>query len=394
MQKSYFHALLALMLLLSACNSQRPLTTERITEMGPDLSGNIAYYALPRTVIVIDVEVERSTKTPGPYAEFAETYLGLNDVIFSPSHSYEITSVSINGFAEPDPEQIYYIIFPEENEQSFCFSLNEAGLLHSVNKKIEDPVNQTAFVESKDYGIYYSDATFNYFMDSIMKEQIDTIIETVPLDTITLQRQTLRRSWVEKSKDLRAKEVADYILEIREKKFDLISGFQEINYSMEALKYMYTEMDKMESDYLDLFTGITTTETINHRFVHKPDKEDIVRRHTLFRFSGKGGIKPAGADEGFPVTISYNRSKATDMIREQVGRHSPTRRKDEKGIHYRIPEYADLLFYIGEEKRAEARTLVSQFGIVTHLPAKDLQIEFHPMSGSIKSAGLLTEEDD
>ncbi len=394
MHRHHFLALLAIMLLLSACSSPRPLTSERITGMEPGFYGNVSYYALPRTVIVIDVEVQRSTKTPGPYAEYAKTYLGLNDVIFSPSHHYEITTVSVNGFAEPDPEHVYAIFFPEENAQGFRFSLNEAGLLHSVNKKVDAPENQTAFVESKDYGVYHTNATFNYFMDSILKEQVDTIIETVPLDTITLQRQTLRRSWVEKSKDLRAKEVADYILEMREKKFDLISGFQEINYSKEALEYMYTEMDNMESDYLDLFTGITSEETIHYRFVHRPDKEDIVRRHALFRFSSKGGVKPVDADEGFAATIAYNRSKATDKILEQNTRHAPARRQSEKGIHYRIPEYADMFFYIGEEKRAEARTLVSQFGIVTHLPAKDLEIELHPMSGSIKSAGIITEEDE
>ncbi len=395
MNRLFLLACAAVIVLLPACKSYRPVVTEKISDMETGFPGTIAYYALPRTVVVVDVEVQETREIPGPYAEYAETSLGLNDVIFKPSTSYRITGISVSGFAEPDPDQYYYVRFHEDEEKSLYVSLNESGIIYSVNKEPGGYEYHPSHYESRAYHDFGTEVTFNYFMDSILKEQIDTIVEVIPFDTITLSRQTLRRSWVEKSPRQRAQEVAEHILDIREKKLDLISGFQEITYSKEALEYMYREMDNLENDYLDLFTGITSTRKMHYRFVHRPDKEDIVRRHPLFRFSKQEGLLPTNAASGFPATILYDRSSATDKLRDQIGTYSETgRRKPKKGFHYRIPEYADLTVHVGTEKRAEARMLISQFGIVTNMPAGDFQIEFHPATGSIKSIKKLPLEDD
>ncbi|MFP4468087.1 MAG: DUF4831 family protein [Bacteroidales bacterium] len=387
--------LLVTMVLITACGSQVPLQRGHVRTMKSGDTGKGMYYALPRSVVAIDVEVTQTVKKPGPYAAYAERYLGLNEVIFSPTVSYEISSVSINGYSEPDPEQIYYMAFPEEEEQSLYVSLTEEGLIAGVNREFDNMDFQSDVNESTDYGYFGSDATFNYFIDTNLKEQVDTVIEHVRMDTITVQRQTLRRSWVEKGEELRASEVAEYILEIREKKFDLISGFQEINYSKEALEYMYSEMDKLESDYLDLFTGITASQTINYRFIHTPEKDQADTRHTLFRFSHEEGVIPANEDTGgVPVTIVYQRSNATNELDGQIRGTSEEGKEDVDGLHYRIPEYTTLLIYTGNEKRAEARMQVNQFGIVTSLPPGQSTIEFYPNTGSVKSAGELHDNED
>ncbi|MFO7873447.1 MAG: DUF4831 family protein [Bacteroidales bacterium] len=395
MKKISVLALLAAMLLITACGSQVPLKSSHVRTMKAGDAGKGMYYALPRSVVAIDVEVTQTVRKPGPYAAYAERYLGLNEVIFSPTVSYEISSVSINGYAEPDPEQIYYIAFPDEEEQSLFVSLTEEGLIASVNREFDNEDFQSGLNESTDYGYFGSDATFNYFIDTNLKEQVDTVIEHVRMDTVTVQRQTLRRSWVEKGEELRASEVAEYILEIREKKFDLISGFQEINYSKEALEYMYSEMDKLESDYLDLFTGIKSSQTINYRFIDTPEKDRADTRHTLFRFSHEEGVIPADEDAGgVPVTIAYQRSHATDDLDGQINGSPEEGRRNINGFHYRIPEYTNLLIYTGNEKRAEARMQVNQFGIVTSLPPGQSAIEFYPNTGSVRSTGEPGDNDD
>ncbi len=397
MKKSSVFAVLAAMLLITACGSKVMLQSGHVTGMEAEDAGKRMYYALPRTVVAIDVEVTQTVKKPGPYAAYAERYLGLDDVIFSPEISYEVSKVSINGYAEPDPEHVYYVVFPEDEDEkeSFYMSLTEEGLIASVNREFDTEEFQFGLSESTDYGYFGSDATFNYFIDTNLKEQVDTVIEHVRMDTITVQRQTLRRSWVEKGEELRASEVAEYILEIREKKFDLISGFQEINYSKEALEYMYSEMDQLESDYLDLFTGITASQTINYRFIHTPEKDRTDIRHTLFRFSRDEGVLPAHDDAGgTPVTIAYQRSHATDDLEGQIRETRQERRRSATGFHYRIPEYANLLIHTGTEKRAEARMQVNQFGIVTSLPPGQDTIEFYPNTGSLKSVGRLKGNGD
>ncbi len=396
MQKTIVLIILAAILILPGCGSKKPVTTGHANTFEHPGSGSLAYYFLPRTIVTVDVEVTESIQRPGPYAAYANKYLGLPDVIMEPSLAYEITGVKVSHYVEPDPAEVYVVHIPEQDEEErdkFLMALSESGLLFSYNKVYEDGAFDKSLTKSHNIGHFGTDATFNYFIDTNLKEQIDTVIEHVMLDTISIQRETLRSSWVEKSDELRASEVAEYIMELREKKFDLISGFQEINYSKEALEYMYGEMDRMESDYLDLFTGISASDTIRYRFVHRPEKEDIAGRHTLFFFSSSRGVLPEGDTDGLPVTITYDRSKTTDAIARQISQQQEPKRPKPKGFHYRIPEYADLNVFIADERRAEARMLVNQFGIVTHLPAEDLQIEFHPQTGSIKSVGFIKEEE-
>ncbi len=386
---------MAAILGFAGCSSYTPMiTTGHITDLDRNHDGSMAYYFLPQTVVTVDVEVTETIKRPGPYAPYARKYLGLEDVIMEPSRRYEITGVNVSKYAEPDPEQAYFVTIPgriEEEDSGFLMALSESGLLYSFNKEYQDGELEKSLIKSHDVGHFGTDVTFNYFIDTNLKEQIDTVIEHVFLDTIAIQRETLRSSWVEKSDEFRAREVAEYILELREKKFDLVSGFQEINYSKEALEFMYGEMDRMESDYLDLFTGISASDTIRYRFVHKPHKENIATRHTLFYFSSSDGVQQNNNPDGLPVTIAYDRSKSTDFIHRQL--RQGIGREGSKGFHYRIPEYADLVISVGDRTRAEARMLINQFGIVTHLPVEDLIIEFHPHTGSIKSVGFMEREE-
>ncbi len=385
----------AILFMFAGCSSQAPVVSSgHISKI--DTDHPVLYYLLPRTVVAVDVTVKKTTVIPGPYAGYAEQLLGLGNVIFSPSSNFEIAGVDINGFAEPDPSQLYYISIPqmEEQKHDFYLSLSEEGLIKSVNTPFDGEMVAGKPDQSKDYGDFGTDATFNYFIDINLMEQVDTIVEHIRMDTLTLQRQTLRRSWVEKSEELRAREVANYILEIREKKFDLISGFQEINYSKEALEYMYKEMDRLENDYLDLFTGITYTQFIRYRFMHTPGGDHAGQGLPLFYFSSSDGISLNDEGNATEVKIHYQASGATAQLKSSLNQRlfvNPTQRA---GFYFRIPEYADVQLHIGTKKRAEARMLVNQFGVVSKLPYHQQEIQYYPGTGSIHSVREIPGEDE
>lgn len=344
------------------------------------------FYSLPRTAIVIDIKVKKTTKTPGPYAGYADRFLGLDNIITSAYDEYEMYQVSINGFAEPDPDQVYLVSFPDRDEQNLYVSLNEAGLISSFNSI---PNKDQALIDKegiKHHDLYFQPNTFNYYLDSeIIKEQV---AEQTRDENIAVQRQTLRRTWVEKSTELRAREVADYILEIREKKFDLISGFQEIPYSKEALEYMYDEMNKLENDYLDLFTGVTNHKIINYRYIVRPSKTDIKEGSLLFRFSTTEGIIPLTSEGGINVELKYAPINTTYLLEQNISKITSKGQKDSRGFHFRIPEYSDIYLYLGNNRRAQTRMHINQFGVISHLPARDMRIDFHPQTGSIKSIDI------
>ncbi|MDR4987243.1 MAG: DUF4831 family protein [Bacteroidales bacterium] len=394
MQRAYLLVMLSALLILAACGSKQSIIqrsghhTGHVLELRDENIGNVIYYALPRTLIVVDVDLEKTEYTPGPYAEYASSFLGLRDVIREASHTYNIRKVTIGSLVEPDPDHLYFVDLSNAASQNFFLALTESGIICNLSNELPDADTDMSFRRSKDFGYRGEVPSFNYFMDNNLMEKIDTLFEDVREDTIALQRQTLRRSWVEKSAELRAREVADYILEIREKKFDLISGFQEISYSKEALEYMYSQMDRLESDYLDLFTGISTTKNIRYRFIHTPVKHIADSVHTLFRFSSTDGILPAKEDTGMPVSIAYNRSKLTDLLEQRINVSFIYPEPMSKGFHYRIPEYADVQVLYANEIKAHAKKLISQFGMVTYLPSEHMKLRFHQESGSIMTIGI------
>ena len=60
--------------ILSSCSPQINVSKSQQYHKASEKKG--FYYALPRTFIKIDVVVNKTEQIKGPYAEFAEKYLG------------------------------------------------------------------------------------------------------------------------------------------------------------------------------------------------------------------------------------------------------------------------------------------------------------------------------
>ncbi len=111
------------------------------------VSGNAAsgnnpgfYYALPRTCLKIDVRVIKTLNIPGPFANYAEKYLGLENVNTYQNSNFEIAKVEVNAFIRPDPEQYYFVEYGEQalkEEENLKLALTQAGLLVAINKTEE-----------------------------------------------------------------------------------------------------------------------------------------------------------------------------------------------------------------------------------------------------------------
>lgn len=391
--KKIFPLLLIIFLLgVPACQSQKPLNVTHVRSVDIKAGSQGLFYVLPRTVITVDVTVTRMQKVPGPYAEFAMKYLGLQNVIRQPSTSYEISEININSYSEPDPEQFYFVELPENSEKDYplFLSLSESGLIQSINKPFNNQEFLRGMDETREFGYFGSDATFNYFIDSNLQEKVDTILERVRVDTLTVERQTLRRSMVEKSPEVRAKEVADFILEVRDKRFEIIHGYAEVPYTKEALEYMFTELAKMEEDYLQLFKGLQSISEIHYRNTFIPNPDLSTTPQTLFYFSEREGVLPAGKRDGTPITLSTERNETTRQLGIFINRNADPE-QPAKGFYYRIPEHANVVIRKGTTIRANARLLINQYGVITNLPAHIKEVEFFPNTGSVRTYGTIEE---
>lgn len=120
---------------LSACKTTSETRTTKIDRNSlPTESGII--YALPRTNLTFTVEASKTEIIPGPYYEYAEKYMGLENVPEKEETIWNIINIEINTYQDIDPEQ-YYMIEPSGKMHVDFNELFENGTILPVNKSIE-----------------------------------------------------------------------------------------------------------------------------------------------------------------------------------------------------------------------------------------------------------------
>ena len=370
-----------LIFIFTACSSYDVLHIKERTE-APQSAG--FYYSLPRSVVTIDITVTRIDRISGPYAKYASKYLGIKNPVLQNKTYYELSDISINTFAEPDPEQYYFVNLKKYRPikaKSMMIALSESGLIQDLNDNSDKKVEQDKHERNNRKQIDYSE-TFKYFADANLIERIDTIIEQISMDTVTVEKRTLKRRMVEKSMEQKAKEAADFITKIKEQRLDIITGAQEVPYSEATVKFMSEELEKMEKEYMKMFVGVTETEILHFRYYYLPQSNLYTASIPLFKFSLSGGIVGEDNAEGEMVYIHIDRARNTQNLESFVEKNSDN--KNKHGFYYRIPESAKFTIKQGSTLKAEASFLIAQFGVVTSLPAKYSKIQFYPNSGAIR----------
>lgn len=396
MEKRLIQALMpALFILLTGFGAFAQLKAFHIngSTVPPGRQGVV--YALPRTVVNIEVTIDRIENYKGPYADYALRYLGLKNVVMNNAVEYAITGVVITTSPEPDPDQYYFVQTggkQSKGEKAGLLALNDAGLILStvpvqedsvVRKIIIDRDSEAPMVAEKDI----FPEVFKYYADVSVFEKVDTIIRKVSIDTMTMERQYLKRTMVEKSPEQKAREAADFIAKIKDNRFNLITGYQEVNYNRETLEYMDTQLKIMEKEYMKLFTGISLHKTLKFHFKYIPVANQINTEIPIFKFSRTKGTMDLDDAGGNVITIKVQRVGNTNTVTNWLSQ-APKEDK-EQGLYYRIPELARVIVKLDNQATEETQCLVNQLGLVANLPVDKWKALFHEHTGSIK--GLVIE---
>jgi hypothetical protein len=341
-------------------------------------------------VVKIEVKIDRIENYKGPYADFALRYLGLKNVVSENSIDYRISGISITTYPEPDPEQYYFVELGEKaskGEKAGLLSLSDAGIfLGTQPDKLDGsgiltplavPPASAPEAEKDAFG-----ELFKYSADVSVFEKVDTIIRKINIDTMTVERQYYKRTMVEKSPEQKAKEAADYISKIKENRFNLISGSQEVNYNKETLEYMDDQLNRMEKEYLKLFTGISLHKSLTFSYKYIPVTNQINTEIPIFKFLRSKGVIDLDEPGGKVITIKIQRVGNTNTVANYLKKAE----KDSKvqGFSYRIPELARVTVKLDENTQEETQCLVSQLGVVTNLPASNWKVQFYIETGGIK----------
>jgi len=309
-------------------------------------------------------------------------YLGTDDVIESNSVNYYIRDVKLSTYQQPDPNNIYFVEIdtkPSKEERSFLMSLNESGLIVSSNnifETMEDDLKSFSWDIERNASDHY----FDYFADYNLYEKTDTIVRTVNIDTITIEDLAFKRSIIEKDIELKAKDAAKFIQKLREDRMNLLTGYQEVNYEKGSFEYMGSELKKLEKEYLDLFRGISFSETLNYSYSYTPDSENYEEVKVL-KFSSLSGVFDASISGGESIFVKIKNSGSAQVIKNYLS--SQTNENVVHGFYYRIPEHAKISVEYDNRILAKKSCIVNQLGVVSFLPLSKSKIRFNPKTGGI-----------
>ena len=342
-------------------------------------------YALPRTLIQVDVTIEQKEMLAGPLRNYAEKFLGITSYISQNAFEYSIKDIKLVPVPEPDPEQYYFVSQVEKASKETwqtIMTLNGHGMITSMGA-----VNDGQAGVANGLGISLSDdevmSLFSKYADLNLYAKVDTIVRTINIDTITIEDYTFKTTMTNKPLEVKAREVADMIHRVREGRYNLLTGYQEVNYSEGALKFMNEELLNMEEEYLRLFTGAVVKSSLTYSFTFLPTAENSGNSVPIFHFSESSGIAE-GSGSGRQAIILVESHGNTSVLASGEA-------KSGGGLVYRIPEEAEVTLIYNSNTVAKIHTAISQFGRVASLPAGASDVEFDGATGGLKSVKLDAE---
>lgn len=353
------------------------------------------FYYLPKTTLVIDVEISKTNYIPGPYAAYAEQFLGYSG-IQQKSSLYEMRNIVVTDIAEPDENQLYFV--ETEKKFSSLFEMEENGLLRNVNIASS---NEEKLEQKQEKDLQKNEGVEKQKILNLIniREKLDTVYQRqIMEDSVVVEKRSINRILVKNSLEQSAREAAQKISEIRNSKYALISFNEDIAFESGTLNTMLKELNDLENEYFKLFLGYTETEKITHRLYYKPDINNVGFQ-PLFKFNSSTGVNDSLKMMMETVYIIQTVNKTTQGInyfninnKKLYNKKSKGSHVDDGGLAYRIPETATFKIVWNNKTLATANVKVAQFGTVLRLPKYDLKclkLSYDVPSGYIKTLEIL-----
>ncbi len=340
------------------------------------------YYSLPRQVIKVDFVIEQTKRFKGPYSDFSSKILGVDNYISKDETKYSLVDVIISTVTEPDPQATFYVEFDEKaskDAKSLVFNLASDGIILGANDvDIQTQLESTTI--TKTLVNSYENKDFKYFAESNLYQKIDTIVRKITIDTTTIKRNILQSSWVDRSPEQKARAAAEYIHKIRESRFNLLTGYQEVSYG-NSITYMDEKLREMEDDYLSLFLGKEIKTLIQQDVAYLPLKENTGEQ-PIAKYSESLGLVGLNS-KAEPIIIEISPLGNTVAIAAENKNSGQS--KITNNLYYRIPENVIIKIIFKGNVLANESLLISQLGSVSIAPMNKTRLIFDPNTGMVIS---------
>lgn len=313
-------------------------------------------YSLPKTSLIVEAEVTKVTCKAGPYYQYAEKYLAVQDAIAEDAVYYELGKVRLINRGVPDPDNTYIVEFKPGTVAPYAY-LTEDGLLCSINTEYV-PAEEKA--EKKAVAAKQGAA-----QNSVLSEEL------------LMAGSTARQAEV----------AAKQIYRIRESRMDILTGEADnLPPDGEAMKLVIQQLEAQEQTLSHLFTG--TTEKTTDLYEVSIIPFDELDKEVIFRFSKQLGIVDADDLGGAPVYMSLI---ATERAPQLEPKEAEKKEKSLKGIIYNVPGKAKVEITMGKRTLYKGEAQITQFGTQEGLAPvmfedkkAPVKISFYPETGAIK----------
>ncbi len=317
------------------------------------------YYYLPRNVIKLDFTIEENKESKGKFANYTKELINTDNFIKENKVTYTIKDVNINILTEADPNMLFYISPDDKVKETpkFDIVLNNEGILKSIGIKDGNIENEY-------------DNQFDTEIKTNNKESDFCYIPFIEDD-----EEVTKTKLTDKEVAL---SVVEEIKKLRLAYFDLISGYQEVNYGT-TINYMIDEIKSLENEYLSMFLGKTIINVIKKTVYVIPEegKSSIV----IGKFSDTEGFN---SKIGESVKINFVDASASAAMNKLT--------KDEienatyiNKVFYRNPANVTMQIIVGENIILENRLKISQLGNVVLIPINKMQLIFDTNIGQLIS---------
>ena len=323
-------------------------------------------YSLPSTTLALEVEAVQEKFFAGPYAKYAEKYLGIK-VRQEDETSYQITSLTMVPLVEADQNRRYSVTVPKGKIETTFLKLSSAGLISFSDSDFGGRTNWRFPVRSEGD---FSDKGVLSNLTSASATLYGKEKKVSAFNKVAVQQDMV----VAKSVEKRAAEAADMILKLRKQRLQIVTGDTDATYSGEAMGAAIEELTMLEKEYMSLFIGYSETQTQKMNFDVIPEAGREKQTYFAFRLSDSVGLLPADNVSGKPIVmeIVVPEFKQVEVVQDAAA--VTTSKSKGKNVlppvevYYRIPAICTIKLMQGSNLLLVARMPIYQLGQESSLP--------------------------
>ncbi len=311
-------------------------------------------YSLPSTVISIDVEAVQEKFYAGPYAKYAEKYLGIKPRM-KDENTVQLTQVRMTPLVEPDQTRRYSVDVKKRVEEATLMKLASGGFVTFADAKHGDqtvwrfPTEEKGDFSGKGVSSNLTSGSTTLYRKDDRESAYNRI--AVQQDMV-----------IEKTLEQKAAETAAMILKLRKQRLQIVTGDTDATYSGEAMGAAIEELTRLENEYLTLFTGYSEKQPQHMTFEVIPDPAKENQMYVAFRMSEAGGLVPADNLSGKPVVMEIvPQAFAQPEVKDE-------KKSKDVGVYYRIPAACTVKLLDGMDLIFQTRVPIYQLGQESSLP--------------------------